>query len=81
MGVNLRATDAILLDLVPCVVTPSSTERQRNVPRLGDISIPKLAALPNHFVRLYIPGVEDLFKVGDRLLRVEHNGSSSRLIS
>ncbi len=62
-------------------VTPSSTERQRNVPRLGDIWIPKLAASPNHFVRLYIPGVEDLFKVGDRLLRVEHNGSSSRLIS
>jgi len=51
------------------------------VPRLGDIWIPKLAASPNHFVRLYIPGVEDLFQVGDRLLRVEHSGSSSRLIS
>jgi len=36
---------------------------------------------PNHFVRLYIPVVEDLFQVGDRLLRVEHSGSSSRLIS
>jgi hypothetical protein len=56
-------------------------ERQRNVPRLGDIWIPKLAATPNHFVRLYIPGVEDLFQVGDRLLRVEHSGSRFRLIS
>jgi len=36
---------------------------------------------PNHFVRLYIPGVEDLFQEGDRLLRVEHGGSRSRLIS
>ncbi len=32
-------------------------------------------------MRLYIPGVEDLFQEGDRLLRVEHGGSRSRLIS
>jgi hypothetical protein len=51
------------------------------VPRLGDIWVPKLAMSPNHFVRLYIPGVEDLFQVGDRLLRVENSGSRSRLIS
>jgi hypothetical protein len=62
-------------------VTPSFTERQRIVPRLGDIWIPKLAVSPNHFVRLYIPGVEDLFQVGDRLIKVEHSGSSSRLVS
>jgi hypothetical protein len=36
---------------------------------------------PNHFVRLYILGVEDLFQEGDRLLQVEHGGSISRLIS
>ncbi len=51
------------------------------MPRLGDIWVPKLAVSPNHFVKLYIPDVEDLFQVGDRLLRVEHNGSRSRLIS
>jgi hypothetical protein len=62
-------------------ITPLLVERQRSVPRLGDIWIPKLAVLPNHFVRLYIPGVEDLFQVGDRLLRVEHSCSRSRLIS
>jgi len=62
-------------------VTPSFAEKPRNVPRIGDIWIPKLAVLPNHFVRLYIPGVEDLFQVGDRLLKVEHSGSSSHLIS
>jgi len=49
--------------------------------RLGDIWIPKLVVSPNHFVKLYIPGVEDLFQVGDRLLGVEHSGSRSRLIS
>ncbi len=64
-----------------CRVTPLFVERQRGVPNIGDIWIPKLAASPNHFVRLYIPGVEDLFQDGDRLLRVEHGGSKSRLIS
>ncbi len=51
------------------------------MPRLGDIWIPKLAVSPNHFVRLYILGVEDLFQVGDRLFRVEHSRLRSRLIS
>jgi hypothetical protein len=51
------------------------------VPRLGDVWIPKSAVSPNHFVKLYIPGVEDLFQEGDCLLRVEHGGLRSRLIS
>ncbi len=62
-------------------MTPEFAERQSSVPRLGDIWIPKLAVSPNHFVRLYIPGVEDLFQEGDRLLRLEHGGSRSYLIS
>jgi hypothetical protein len=62
-------------------VIPIFTERQRGVPRLGDIWIPKSTPLSNHFPRFYIPGVEDLFQVGDRIVRVEHAGSRSRLIS
>jgi len=62
-------------------VTLEFAERQSNVPKLGDIWIPKLAASPNHFVRLYIPRVEDLIQEGDHLLRVEHGGSRSRFIS
>ncbi len=76
---NYRCSTTILRTLRR--VTHDFTERQRSVPRLGDIWIPKLVISPNHFVRLYIPGVEDLFQVGDRLLRVEHSGSTSRLIS
>jgi hypothetical protein len=62
-------------------VAPAHAKRQCALPRLGDIWIPKSVVSPNHFVRLYIPGVEDLFQEGDRLLRVEHSGSRSRLIS
>ncbi len=61
-------------------VAPSFTERQCNVPRLGDIWIPRTVPSANHFPRLYIPGVEDLFQVGDRIVKVEHGGSRSRMI-
>jgi hypothetical protein len=57
------------------------SERQNALPRLGDIWVPKSVVSLNHFVRLYIPGVEDLFQARDRLLRVEHSGSRSRLIN
>jgi len=62
-------------------VAPELAERQNNVPRLGDIWIRRSEVSLNHFVRLYIPGVEDLFQEGDRLLRVEHSGSQSHLIN
>ncbi len=62
-------------------VDPAYSERQSALLRVGDIWILKFVVSPNHFVRLYIPGVEDLFQEGDRLLWVEHGGSQSRLIS
>jgi hypothetical protein len=43
-------------------VSPIFAERQHSVSKVSDIWIPKLAVSPNHFVRLYIPGVEDLFQ-------------------
>jgi hypothetical protein len=62
-------------------VTPVFVERRCNVPRLGDIWIPKSIPSANHFLRFYIPSVEDLFQVGDRIVRVEHSGTRSRHIS
>jgi hypothetical protein len=47
----------------------------------GDIWIPRVVVSLNHFARFYIPGVEDLFQTRDRLVKVEHAGSRSRLIS
>jgi hypothetical protein len=61
-------------------MTPLFTERQRSVPRLGDIWVPKFTVSPNHFTRFYILGVEVLFQVGDHLVRVEHGGSRSCVI-
>jgi len=62
-------------------ITPESAERQSSIPRVGDVWIPRSEVSPNHFIRLYIPGVEDLFAEGDRLVRIEHSGFRSRIIS
>jgi hypothetical protein len=62
-------------------VDPEIAERQSSVPRVGDLWISSSEVSPNHFVRLYVPGVEDLFAEGDRLVRIEHSGCRSRIIS
>jgi hypothetical protein len=62
-------------------VTPEFAERQSSIPRVGDVWIPRTKVSPNHFIRLYIPGVEDLFAEGDHLVRIEHSGFRSRNIS
>jgi hypothetical protein len=76
---NYRSTSTIPPTLRR--VDAAFSARQQALPRLGDIWIPKAATSPNHFVRLFIRGIENLFQAGDRLLRVEHSGSRSRLIS
>ncbi len=61
-------------------VTPLVAEELRSIPRVGDIWVPKSMPIANHFPRIYIHGVEDLFQTGDRVIRIEHGGARSRLI-
>jgi len=62
-------------------ISISIPERHNKTPRIGDIWIPRLCISPNHFVKLYIHGVEDLFQIGNQVVRVEHLGSRSRILS
>jgi len=41
-------------------VTTSRFERPRGTPKAGDIWVSKTIILPNHFVHLFIPRIEDL---------------------
>jgi hypothetical protein len=50
-----------------CRVNPEFAERRSSIPRVRDVWIPRSEISPNHFIRLYMPGVEDLFTEGDRL--------------
>jgi hypothetical protein len=51
------------------------------VPQLDDVWIPFFRVSPNHFIKIFILGVEDLFLAGDQILKVENSGLKSRLIS
>jgi hypothetical protein len=56
-------------------------EKRRQVPRLGDIWIHVSFISQNHFVKFYIPSIEDLFWVKDRILKVENTQLKACLIS
>jgi hypothetical protein len=61
-------------------ISTSNFERQNKVPRLGDIWVQMLVISPNHFPRLYIPSVEDLFQLRNWIFRLEHSGTRSHLL-
>ncbi len=49
--------------------------------RLDDVWIPFFPISPKHFIKFFIPKVEDLFLAKDRILRVENSRMRTRLIS
>jgi len=54
-----------------------SFENGFHAPRLGNIWIPFLDITRHSYVRFYMHGMEKLFKVGDRIVEVEHFGTMS----
>jgi len=59
----------------------SDLEHKKAPPYLGDIWVPSLLVEQNIGVKLFIMGMENLCKVGDRLTKVEHVGVTLRLLS
>jgi hypothetical protein len=51
------------------------------IPRIGDIWIPRSCSSPDHFIRLFILGIDHLLQVGNKVLKVEVKGGLSKLIS
>jgi hypothetical protein len=51
--------------------------RMKELPKIGNIWIPKCARSPNHFTQFFIPRIEHLFQTRDKLLKIEASGVSS----
>jgi len=67
----------------PCILHKSThivTDGAKEVPRVGDIWIVYSARSLDHSTRFFIPEIKVLFQLGDRVLRVEAFGLSSRLV-
>jgi hypothetical protein len=56
-------------------------EEKNEIPRVGDIWIPKDYACPNCFIKFFIPRIKRLFQVGDIILKVDTRRGPSKLIS
>jgi hypothetical protein len=59
----------------------SKFEERSEVPRVGDIWIPKAFASLDCFIKFFIQGIKNLLQEGDMILRVEDGEGMSRLIS
>jgi hypothetical protein len=71
----------IILPPTLCGVSTHRSERQRQVLQIGDVWIPFSPVSPNHFIKFFILGIEDLFWTRDQILKVENFGARSKLIS
>jgi hypothetical protein len=49
--------------------------------KLRDIWIPKSLETNQHCVRFYLPRMENMFRIRDRMVKVEHSGTISRMLS
>lgn len=55
--------------------------RAVGLPKIRDIWVPHCVVSLNHFTCFFIPKIETLFQVGDKLLRVEASSSTSCILS
>jgi hypothetical protein len=56
-----------------------SFEEVESVPRIGDLWLPVAAISPSHQVRFFFLGVDALFVVGDKMVRIEHSKVESKV--
>jgi hypothetical protein len=56
-------------------------EIEKPPPYVGDIWVPTLLIDSNRFLKFFILGMEKWFQFGYRLIKVEHVGVTSRLLS
>jgi hypothetical protein len=57
LGINFIIRNNITIPHTSRIISSSILERQNSTPRIGNIWIQQLSISPNHFVKLYVPGV------------------------
>jgi hypothetical protein len=55
-------------------------EKTNSVRRVGNLWIPITASSPFHRVRFFIPGIDVLFFVGDKIVKIEHSKMESKAL-
>jgi hypothetical protein len=55
-------------------------ENGKLTPRLGNICIP-IDLILEHHIKFYVLGMEKLFRIGDRIIKVKHSKTMSKLLN
>lgn len=51
-----------------------------SIPRVGDLWIPVITSSPFHHVNFCILGIDVLFGIGDKIIRIKHLGAESKVL-
>jgi hypothetical protein len=82
--VGPQLTDTIIDTTSPLslsnLLTIEVFEGANSIPRVGDLWILIITSSPFHRVRFFIIGIDVLFAIGDKIIRIEHSGAESKVL-
>jgi hypothetical protein len=55
-------------------------EEVNSIPRVGDLWLSIAVVSSSHQVRFFFPGIDTLFVVGDKVVKIEHSGVESKVL-
>jgi hypothetical protein len=56
-------------------------ENGKHTPQLGDIWIPSSTNIIQRYVRFNMPGMDDIFRARNKMIKVEHSRTISRMLN
>ncbi len=65
----------------PCGFNHLKLEYKKIPPYANDVWVPSLPIEENGYAKIFIPSMECYFRPGDRLIRVEHVGVTTRMLN
>lgn len=65
----------------PCGFNHLKLEHKKIPPYANDIWVPSLSIEENRYAKIFIPSMECCFRLGDRLVTVENDGVTTRMLN
>lgn len=65
----------------PCGFNHLKLKHKKILPDANDIQVPSLPIKENKYAKIFIPSMKCCFRLGDRLVRVEHVGVTTKMLN
>jgi hypothetical protein len=57
-----------------------SFEEIESIPKVADLWLPIVEVSPSHMITLFLPKIDGIFAIGDKMVRLEHSGVESKIL-